>query len=79
MIKTVARISAELAFGTEEVIEGETYLTGGIHGTTPEGSIASFNVEEDADGNLIISTIMAQYLEPTQFTPILYNPIIDTQ
>ena len=77
MIKTVARISAELAFGTQMEIEGEIYLIGGIHGTVPDGSIASFNVEQDADGNLYISTKMAQYLEPEQFTPILYNPIVN--
>lgn len=79
MIQTVAKITEELAFGVIEVIDGDNTLVGGIHGTTPEGSQTSFNVEQDADGNYIISLQMAQYLEPTQFTPILYNPIIDTQ
>lgn len=63
MILTVAKIT--------ELLKNE------IHDTKPDGSSSYFNVVPDADGNYIISLQMAQYLEPEQFTPILYNPIVN--
>lgn len=77
-IKSVAKITPELAYGVETTDEnGETYLSGGIDGTTPEGSYRAFNPVVDGNGNIVISLQTAQYLEADQYEVIDWIPPVE--
>ncbi|MEE1897080.1 hypothetical protein V1389_01955 [Flavobacterium rakeshii] len=80
-IKSVAKISQELAYGEEMLSpEGETYISGGISGVSIPELNTTFNPVLDADNNIVISLITAQYLDASQYEIINWNPpIIEIQ
>ena len=64
MIKTVAKISTELA----EEIRNTEYESNKL-----------FNPTLDNDGNYIISLLTAQYLDSSEFEIIDFKPVIDEE